>query len=157
VSAGWEPTRVCAVHGGAPSTGLVTRPDYASGVTPDLDAWRSRPAAQQPAWPDVESLSAVADQLAASLPLVAVGEVRTLRERLAAVCRGEAFLLQGGDCAETFAGTSERRLRSSVKALLQMAIVLTYGASRPVVKVARMAGQYAKPRSADLDQFGLPS
>jgi 3-deoxy-7-phosphoheptulonate synthase len=126
-------------------------------VISDLDAWRSRPAAQQPVWPDAERLRTVAGQLAASPPLVVVGEVRTLRERLAAVSRGEAFLLQGGDCAETFTGASERRLRASVKTLLQMAIVLTYGASLPVVKVARMAGQYAKPRSADLDGLGLPS
>ena len=99
----------------------------------------------------------VADQLAAAPPLVVIGEVITLRERLAAVARGEAFLLQGGDCAETFAGANEARLRASVKTLLQMAIVLTYGASLPVIKVARMAGQYAKPRSAELDGLGLPS
>jgi len=133
--------------------GAVT-PD---AVTPDLDAWRALPAAQQPTWPDRGKLREVADTLAMLPPLVVPGEVGALRERLAAVARGQAFLLQGGDCAETFAGTNERRLRASVKTLLQMAIVLTYGASLPVVKVARMAGQYAKPRSADLDSLGLPS
>ncbi len=122
----------------------------------DLDAWRRLPAAQQPAWPDVELLKAAAASLTDMPPLVEAGEVETLRERLAAVARGDAFLLQGGDCAETF-GATESTLRATTKTLLQMAIVLTYGASVPVVKVARMAGQYAKPRSADVDSAGLPT
>jgi 3-deoxy-7-phosphoheptulonate synthase len=126
-------------------------------VTIDLDGWRALPALQQPHWPDPEALAGVAGTLAALPPLVVADEVRVLRERLAAVSRGEAFVLQGGDCAETFAAATEPRLRASVKTLLQMAIVLTYGASVPVVKVARMAGQYAKPRSSDTDALGLPA
>jgi 3-deoxy-7-phosphoheptulonate synthase len=122
-----------------------------------LDQWRELPAAQQPDWPDPAALRAVAAALSALPPLVVPYEVDTLRTRLAAVSRGEAFLLQGGDCAETFAGATEPALRSTLKTLLQMAVVLTYAASVPVVKVARIAGQFAKPRSARLDSVGLPS
>jgi 3-deoxy-7-phosphoheptulonate synthase len=129
---------------------------YAGPVPGDLDAWRHLPAAQQPAWPDAAQLQAVSDALAELPPLVVPSEVDTLRERLASVARGEAFLLQGGDCAEIF-GATEAALRATTKTLLQMAVVLTYGASVPVIKVARMAGQYAKPRSIDLDAAGLPS
>ena len=122
-----------------------------------IDRWRSLPAAQQPEWPDPAALRAAAASLSALPPLVVPSEVDTLRSRLAAVSRGEAFLLQGGDCAETFAGATEPALRATLKTLLQMAVVLTYGASVPVVKVARIAGQYAKPRSSNLDALGLPS
>ena len=125
-------------------------------MPPDIDAWRRLPAAQQPRWPDSAAVQAVGAQLAQLPPLVVPSEVDLLRERLAAVARGEAFLLQGGDCAETF-GATEQALRATTKTLLQMAVVLTYGASVPVVKVARMAGQYAKPRSADTDAAGLPT
>jgi 3-deoxy-7-phosphoheptulonate synthase len=126
--------------------------------TPDLDAWRSRVAAQQPRWPDPAKLAAAVDELNAAPPLVTAHEIRTLRERLASVAAGEAFLLQGGDCAETFAATTANGIRDKVKTLLQMAVVLTYGASLPVVKVTRMAGQYAKPRSSDVESgTGLPS
>jgi 3-deoxy-7-phosphoheptulonate synthase len=123
----------------------------------ELDAWRELPAAQQPEWPDPAALRRVGAELAGLPPLVVPAEVDLLRARLAAVSRGEAFLLQGGDCAETFAGATEPALRATLKTLLQMAVVLTYGASLPVVKVARIAGQYAKPRSSNLDQTGLPS
>ncbi|HEY6744792.1 MAG TPA: 3-deoxy-7-phosphoheptulonate synthase class II [Mycobacteriales bacterium] len=122
-----------------------------------LDTWRTLPAAQQPEWPDPAALRAAAAALSALPPLVVPTEVDTLTGRLAAVSRGEAFLLQGGDCAETFAGATEPALRATLKTLLQMAVVLTYGASVPVVKVARIAGQYAKPRSTPLDALGLPS
>ena len=122
-----------------------------------MDVWRTLPIAQQPDWPDPAALRAATGALTALPPLVVPSEVDTLTERLAAVSRGEAFLLQGGDCAETFVGATERALRASLKTLLQMAIVLTYGASVPVVKVARVAGQYAKPRSTALDALGLPS
>jgi len=125
-------------------------------VPVDLDAWRRLPAAQQPRWPDPAALRAASSALADLPPLVVPSEVDLLRDRLASVARGEAFLLQGGDCAELF-GATEGVLRATTKTLLQMAVVLTYGASVPVVKVARMAGQYAKPRSADLDAAGLPS
>src|SRR6201991_1856603 len=87
-------------------------------------------------------------------PLVVASEVDLLRERLAAVARGEAFLLQGGDCAETFATSSQADIAGKVRVLLQMAVVLTYGASMPVVKLGRIAGQYAKPRSSQLDATG---
>ena len=122
-----------------------------------LDAWRALPAAQQPSWPDQAVLREVAATLADLPPLVVASEVDQLRERLAAVARGEAFLLQGGDCAETFATSSQADIAGKVRVLLQMAVVLTYGASMPVVKLGRIAGQYAKPRSADLDATGRAS
>jgi 3-deoxy-7-phosphoheptulonate synthase len=124
----------------------------------DLDRWRDLPALQQPTWPDATALKTVADTLAEVPPLVQPQECDVLRERLAAVARGEAFLLQGGDCAETFAANTAEAIRGKVRTLLQMAVVLTYGASVPVVKVGRLAGQYAKPRSADIEAAtGLPS
>jgi 3-deoxy-7-phosphoheptulonate synthase len=116
--------------------------------------WRSLPAAQQPSWPDEDALREVASTLSALPPLVVASEVDQLRERLAAVARGEAFLLQGGDCAETFATSSQADIAGKVRVLLQMAVVLTYGASTPVVKLGRIAGQYAKPRSANVDASG---
>jgi 3-deoxy-7-phosphoheptulonate synthase len=122
-----------------------------------LDAWRELPAAQQPEWPDPAALRDVALTLAELPPLVVASEVDQLRERLAAVARGEAFLLQGGDCAETFATSSQTDIAGKVRVLLQMAVVLTYGASMPVVKLGRIAGQYAKPRSAHLDASGRVS
>ena len=111
--------------------------------------WRSRPAAQQPTWPRPEALAEVRAQLAGLPPLVFAGECDQLKASLAAVSRGEAFLLHGGDCAETFADATADRIRSKIKTLLQMAVVLTYGASVPVVKIGRLAGQYAKPRTND--------
>ena len=122
--------------------------------------WRTRPAAQQPEWPDPAVAASVAAELAALPPLVVPAEVDTLRHRLASVAAGEAFLLQGGDCAGTFVGTNAEQIREKLKTLLQMAVVLTYGASVPVVKVGRIAGQYAKPRSRPVetvDGRSLPS
>jgi 3-deoxy-7-phosphoheptulonate synthase len=122
------------------------------------ETWRALPAAQQPSWPDAAGVEQVVAELAASPGLVVPDECDTLRERLAAVSRGDAFLLQGGDCAETFAGVSAGQVRDKLKTLLQMAVVLTYAASVPVVKVGRIAGQFAKPRSADIEAItGLPS
>ena len=109
------------------------------------------PAAQQPRWPDSAVLSDVVAELAGFPPLVFAGECDGLKERLGAVARGEAFLLQGGDCAETFADSGADAIRNKVKTLLQMAVVLTYGARVPVVKIGRIAGQFAKPRSADTE------
>jgi 3-deoxy-7-phosphoheptulonate synthase len=103
---------------------------------------------QEPKWPDRGRLEAVVRGLEGLPPLVLAAECDQLTERLAAVARGEAFLLQGGDCAETFAGTSAGSIRAKFRTLLQMAVVLTYAASVPVVKVGRMAGQFGKPRSA---------
>jgi 3-deoxy-7-phosphoheptulonate synthase len=104
-------------------------------------------AGQQPRWPDADALRASVETLAAYPPLVFAGECDDLRDRLAAAARGEAFVLQGGDCAETFAAATADNIRDRIKTILQMAAVLTYGASVPVVKIGRMAGQYAKPRS----------
>ena len=112
-----------------------------------LARWRELPAGQQPQWPDPDHLAAVTAELAQLPPLVFAGECDQLTERLAAVARGEAFVLQGGDCAETFAGSTAGAVRAKLQTLLQMAVVLTYGASVPVVKIGRMAGQFAKPRS----------
>jgi 3-deoxy-7-phosphoheptulonate synthase len=113
----------------------------------DLEAWRGLPAAQQPEWPEPELVPAVTAELALQPPLVFAGECDLLKERLAEVARGEAFVLQGGDCAETFASSSADEVRNKLRTLLQMAVVLTYAASVPVVKIGRMAGQFAKPRS----------
>jgi 3-deoxy-7-phosphoheptulonate synthase len=132
-------------------------PDAAAGQPAGLDAWRALPAAQQPNWPDPVALRETAELLAQRPPLVVASEVDALTARLGQVARGEAFLLQGGDCAETFATSSQADVAGKVRVLLQMAVVLTYGAAMPVVKVGRMAGQYAKPRSTDLDALGLPT
>ncbi|MET1015991.1 class II 3-deoxy-7-phosphoheptulonate synthase [Leifsonia flava] len=121
----------------------------ATSVIEGLDYWRELPIKQQPSWPDADAAAAASTQIAALPPLVFAGEVDILRDRLAAAARGEAFLLQGGDCAETFAGATADQIRNRVKTVLQMAVVLTYGASMPVVKMGRMAGQFAKPRSSD--------
>jgi 3-deoxy-7-phosphoheptulonate synthase len=131
-------------------------PSLPSSSTPDLDldAWRTMPAAQQPSWPDESVLREVAATLATRPPLVVASEVDQLRDRLAEVARGKAFLLQGGDCAETFETSSQADVAGKVRVLLQMAVVLTYGAAMPVVKLGRIAGQYAKPRSSDIDATG---
>ena len=116
-----------------------------------LDNYRDLPAAQQPTWADSAVLEDVGKQLAALPPLVFAGEVDTLRTRLAQAARGEAFLLQGGDCAETFVDATADRIRNRIKTVLQMAVVLMYGSSLPVIKMGRMAGQFAKPRSSDFE------
>ena len=108
-----------------------------------LDVWRSLPAAQRPNWPDAAALAQAAATLATMPPLVVPSEVDALRARLGQVARGEAFLLQGGDCAETFLTSTQHDIASKVRVLLQMAVVLTYGASVPVVKMGRIAGEYA--------------
>jgi 3-deoxy-7-phosphoheptulonate synthase len=113
----------------------------------DLDAWRRLPAAQQPDWPNAAHVRAVTRELAERPPLVFTGECDQLKDRLAAVAAGEAFVLQGGDCAETFSGSTVDAVREKLETLLQMALVLTYAARVPVVKIGRMAGQFAKPRS----------
>lgn len=119
-----------------------------------LDAWRSLPIKQQPHWPDADRVAEVSRQIAALPPLVFAGEVDNLRDRLARAASGQAFLLQGGDCAETFAGATAEQIRNRIKTVLQMAVVLTYGASMPIVKMGRMAGQFAKPRSSDSETRG---
>lgn len=119
-----------------------------------LDHWRTLPIKQQPSWPDADAVAAVSAEIATLPPLVFAGEVDNLRDRLARAAAGEAFLLQGGDCAETFAGATAEQIRNRIKTVLQMAVVLTYGASMPIIKMGRMAGQFAKPRSADTETRG---
>ncbi len=122
--------------------------------------WRSKPRVQMPDYVDAEALNAVEARLATYPPLVFAGEARRLKATLGAASRGEAFLLQGGDCAESFSEFSADNIRDTFKVMLQMAMVLTYGAKVPVVKVGRMAGQFAKPRSAPtevIDGVELPS
>src|ERR687889_1333521 len=123
-------------------------------------SWRSKPIQQVPAYPDPEALRSVEDQLAGFPPLVFAGEARKLKRALAKVAAGEAFLLQGGDCAESFAEHSADNIRDWFRVFLQMAVVLTFAGSCPVVKVGRIAGQFAKPRSAPTEMIGdqeLPS
>jgi 3-deoxy-7-phosphoheptulonate synthase len=122
--------------------------------------WRAKPRVQMPDYTDAEKLAAAEAKLSSYPPLVFAGEARRLKDALAAASRGEAFLLQGGDCAESFSEFSADNIRDTFKVLLQMAMVLTYGAKVPVVKVGRMAGQFAKPRSAateTVDGVELPS
>ena len=124
------------------------------------DSWRKLPILQQPEYPDQEALKSVEGQLKSAPPLVFAEETRSLYKQLEAVCEGRAFLLQGGDCAESFSDFNAANIRDTFKTLLQMAVVLTYGGKCPVVKIARMAGQYAKPRSSDyetIDGVSLPS
>ena len=123
-------------------------------------SWRSRPVQQMPNYQDPAALAEVEGRLATYPPLVFAGEARTLKERLAEVCQGQAFMLQGGDCAEAFADFHADKIRDSLRVLLQMAVVLTFGAGVPVVKLGRIAGQFAKPRSADMEEIAgtsLPS
>ena len=127
----------------------VVRAD--ESVLEGLDYWRTLPIKQQPEWPDAEAAAAASAEIATLPPLVFAGEVDQLRTRLGRAAEGKAFLLQGGDCAETFAGATADQIRNRVKTVLQMAVVLTYGASVPVIKMGRMAGQFAKPRSSDTE------
>jgi len=125
-----------------------------------LNSWRNFPIKQVPAYKDAEALQSVEERLAGFPPLVFAGEARSLKAHLAEVCEGRSFLLQGGDCAESFVEHHADNIRDTFRVLLQMAVVLTYGAKLPVIKVGRMAGQFAKPRSADteaIDGVELPS
>lgn len=136
----------------------------AASATPakawDKRGWRAYPRIQMPDYPDQAALEAVEAQLSKFPPLVFAGEARRLKQSLAEVASGRAFLLQGGDCAESFSEFSADNIRDTFKVMLQMAVVLTWGAQLPVVKVGRMAGQFAKPRSAATETIGgteLPS
>jgi len=123
-------------------------------------SWRKKTATQQPVYPDLTVLENIEAQLRKQPPLVFAGEARKLKTELARVARGESFLLQGGDCAESFAHFNTNGIRDMFKVMLQMAIVLTFGGQSPVVKIGRMAGQFAKPRSSDtetIDGVTLPS
>ncbi len=135
-------------------TVTVTEPTWAP------DSWRALPAAQQPTWPDAAVLDAVRERLRQLPPLVFAGEARKLQDALGEVAEGRAFLLQAGDCVESFREVSAIQIREKLKVLLQMSAVLTYGATLPVVKVGRIAGQFAKPRSSEtevIDGVELPS
>ena len=123
-------------------------------------SWRSMPAAQQPAWPDEAALERALKQIASYPPLVFAGEARSLQAALGRVAHGNAFLLQAGDCAESFEEFTAVNIREKLRVILQMAVMLTYSMGVPVVKVGRIAGQFAKPRSADRETVGgasLPS
>ncbi len=124
------------------------------------NSWRSKPIIQVPDYSDNEALKTVEERLASYPPLVFAGEARALKRQLADVAEGRAFLLQGGDCAEAFAEHGADNIRDFFRLFLQMSVVLTYGASKPIVKVGRIAGQFAKPRSSDFetkDDVTLPS
>ncbi|WP_262695031.1 class II 3-deoxy-7-phosphoheptulonate synthase [Kordiimonas aquimaris] len=124
------------------------------------DSWRSMPIVQMPNYPDTVEVNSVEKELASYPPLVFAGEARNLKAQLADVAHGKAFLLQGGDCAESFAEFHPDNIRDTFRVLLQMAVVLTFAASCPVVKVGRLAGQFAKPRSKDTETINgveLPS
>src|ERR1700722_14171079 len=124
------------------------------------DSWRSKPAMQAPTYADPVKLQAVEARLAKLPPLVFAGEARRLKKKLAKVAAGDAFLFQGGDCAESFAEFSANNIRDTFRMILQMAVVLTFGGGTPVVKVGRMAGQFAKPPSSDFeirDNVKLPA
>ena len=116
------------------------------------ESWRAKPARHIPEdYPDLDHLADVEARLRASPPLVFAGEARRLKADLAKVSRGEAFLLQGGDCAESFKEFSADNIRDTLRVMLQMAVVLTFGAAKPIVKVGRLAGQFGKPRSSPVE------
>ena len=116
--------------------------------------WRAKPIEQAPVYPDLAALAAVEAKLATYPPLVFAGEARKLKAKLADVAHGKAFLLQGGDCAESFAEHGADNIRDFFRVFLQMAVVLTFAATSPVVKVGRIAGQFAKPRSSPMERQG---
>src|SRR5207237_4759188 len=116
------------------------------------ETWRKKQALQMPDYPDAAALAEVERQLATFPPLVFAGEARNLKKSLARVAAGDAFLLQGGDCAESFEDHSANSIRDFFRVFLQMAVVLTFAAASPVVKVGRLAGQFAKPRSSAVEK-----
>src|SRR5580698_10017454 len=161
----------CTQHAGLPHRKNVSRVARVSLYTParkDLvlaapwnpSSWRAKPIRQVPDYPDLEALAAVETRLKTHPPLVFAGEARSLRARLAQVAEGKAFLLQGGDCAESFAEFHPDNIRDTFRVLLQMSVILTFAAAMPVVKLGRIAGQFAKPRTAEVETRGdvtLPS
>ncbi len=138
----------------------MTAPEPLPNLSWEPSSWRSRPAAQEPAWPDLGVLDDALEQLRAMPPLVFAGEARSLKDALGGVSRGEGFLLHAGDCAESFAEFSADNIRDKLKVILQMSVALTYSTGVPTLKVGRIAGQFAKPRSAPVehrDGIDLPS
>jgi 3-deoxy-7-phosphoheptulonate synthase len=142
------------------ATPLPARPGWCTVAPWSPSSWKGRPAAQQPTWPDEADLERAVKQIATYPPLVFAGEARALEASLAQVAEGRAFLLQAGDCAESFDDFSAVSIREKLRVILQMAVVLTYSLGVPVVKVGRMAGQFGKPRSSPTETVGgteLPS
>ena len=138
----------------------MTAPVPLGNLEWEPSSWRSRAAQHQPAWPDAAAVALVDDELRRMPPLVFAGEARSLRESLAAVSRGDGFLLHAGDCAESFAEFTADNIRDKLKVILQMSVVLTYSTGVPTVKIGRIAGQFAKPRSSNIearDGVELPS
>jgi 3-deoxy-7-phosphoheptulonate synthase len=144
---------------------VVSEPSVTSTASADSEpwspsSWQTKTVSQGPKYEDEEELAAAVKKLERCSPLVFAGEVRTLHEQLARACSGQGFLLMGGDCAEAFAEFNVDHVRDSFRVLLQMALVLTFGSAMPVIKVGRMAGQFAKPRSEPdevRDGVSLPS
>ena len=141
----------------------ASRNGVTNGASPSSwgpDSWRKRTALQQPEYPDAAEVAKACEEIAAYPPLIFAGECRTLQERLAKAAVGEAFILQGGDCAEAFTQFSANRIRDTYRVLLQMSVIMMFGGGVPVIKLGRMAGQFAKPRSANMEDKGgvsLPS
>ena len=117
-------------------------------------SWRSKPIVQQPTYPDPAVLKTALEEIARMPPLIFAGECRSLQSRLAKCATGEAFILQGGDCAEAFGQFSANRIRDFYRVLLQMSVVLAFGGGVPIVKLGRIAGQFAKPRTSDFETKG---
>ncbi len=138
----------------------MSAPEPLPNLSWEPSSWRSRPAAQEPDWPDAGVLDEALEQLRAMPPLVFAGEARSLKNALAGVSRGDGFLLHAGDCAESFAEFSADNIRDKLKVILQMSVALTYSTGVPTLKVGRIAGQFAKPRSSPIehrDGIDLPS
>ena len=119
----------------------------------DLSSWRQKPIQQQPTYNDQKQLTQVRASLKSYPPLVFSGEIERLKSQIARAAKGEVFLLQGGDCAERFKDCNEKSITAKLKILLQMSVILCYGAKKPVVRIGRMAGQYAKPRSNETESI----
>src|SRR6187549_2554237 len=134
------------------ASGAVTRPGVPAGWAPG--SWTTRPAQQQVAYADQAALARVIEEIGRMPPLVTSWEVERLRGELARAARGDAFVLQGGDCAESFDDCRSEPIAAKLKILLQMSLVLVHGTRKPVVRIGRIAGQYAKPRSADVETRG---
>ena len=145
----FQPGRYVTIKKNVKITERTTMTEHATDWS--KASWQSRTALQQPNWPDKAKLREVLGSLEVLPPLVFAGEIRDLKSSLAKAAKGEAFLLQGGDCSESFSQCTPSTLRETLKVLLQMAVVLTYAGGKPVVKVGRIAGQYAKPRSSDTE------
>src|SRR6478672_8574060 len=154
------PEKTRAMSGGSYRPRYTDRPMATAPSTWSPASWREHTALHQPVWPDQAEADVVRERIAAMPPLVFAGEARQLRESLAQVSAGRGFLLQAGDCAESFADFSAISIRERLKIILQMAAVLTYGSMLPVVKVGRIAGQFVKPRSSPteiVDGVELPT